>query len=68
MLANVICNCKMASFTALNSITSFLRLKDVQLLVNMCNTVQLLAGFLQCNGVKLEEAEEFKCVSSFIVC
>ena len=35
--------------------------------VYVCDTVQLLAGFLQCNGGKLEEAEDFKCVSSFIV-
>ena len=25
-------------------------------------TVQLLEGFLQCNGGKLEEVEDFKCV------
>ena len=30
--------------------------------VNICDTVQLLAGFLQCNGRKLEVAEDFKCV------
>ena len=30
--------------------------------VNVCDTVQLFAGFLQCNGRKLEEAEDFKCV------
>ena len=30
--------------------------------LNLCDTVQLLAGFLQCNGGKLEEAEYFKCV------
>ena len=36
--------------------------------VNVCDTVQLLAGILQCNGGKLEEAEDFKCVSSIIVC
>ena len=27
--------------------------------VNECDTVQLLAGFPQCNGGKLEEAEDF---------
>ena len=30
--------------------------------VNVCETVQLSAGFLQCNGGKLEEGEVFKCV------
>ena len=30
--------------------------------VNECDTVQLLAGFPQCNGEKLEEAEDFKCI------
>ena len=34
----------------------------LQIHVNVCNTVQLLAGFLQCNGGKLEEAEYFKCI------
>ena len=34
----------------------------LQISVNVCNTVQLLAGFLQCNGGKLEEAKDFKCV------
>ena len=29
MLDDVICNCKMTSFTALDGVTSFLRLKDV---------------------------------------
>ena len=33
--------------------------------VNVCDIVQLLAGLLQRNGGKLEEAEDFKCV--FIV-
>ena len=30
--------------------------------VNICDTVQLLTGFPQCNGGKLEEAEDFKCI------
>ena len=34
----------------------------LQIHVNLCDTVHLLAGFLQCNGGKLEEAEDFKCV------
>ena len=33
--------------------------------VNVCETVRSLAGFLLCNGGKLEEAEDFKSV--FIV-
>ena len=28
----------------------------------VCDTVHLLAGIIQCNGGKLEEAEDFKCV------
>ena len=28
----------------------------------ICDTVQLLAGFPQCNGRELEEVEEFKCI------
>ena len=30
--------------------------------VKVCDTVQLLAEFIQCNGGKLTEAEYFKCV------
>ena len=41
----------------------------VQIHVNLCNTVQLLAGNLQCNGGKLEDlAEDFKCVFIIVVC
>ena len=32
--------------------------------VSICDIVQPLVGFLQCNGGKLEEAEYFKCVFS----
>ena len=35
--------------------------------VNICETVQLLAGFLQCSDRKFEEAEVFKYVS-FVYC
>ena len=53
----------MTSFIALDGVTSFLRLKDVlQLHVNVCDVVKVLAGVLQCNCGKLEEAEDFKCV------
>ena len=48
----------MTSFMALGGVTSFLRLKDV----TNCDVVEVLAGVLQCNGGKLEEAEDFKCV------
>ena len=55
----------MTSVMALDGVTSFLRLKDVKTHVNVSETVRSLAGFLQCNGGKLEEAEYFKFV--FIV-
>ena len=41
---------------------SFNDWKTLQTHVNECDKVQLLAGFFQCNGGKLEEAEVFKCV------
>ena len=68
MLVDVICYCKMTSFMMLYGVTPFLRLKDV---TNTCKhmrcsqtigVVKLLAGTLQCNGGKLEESEDFKCV------
>ena len=62
---DVICYCKITSVMSLDVVTSFSRLKDV---TNTCNIVQVLAGFPHCNYGKLEEAEDFKCVSSFIVC
>ena len=52
----------MTSVMALDSVASFLSLKDIKNTCNICNTVQLLEGIIQCNGVKLEEAEDFKCV------
>ena len=36
--------------------------------VNICDTVKLLVGILQCNGGKLEEAEDFKCVFCCLLC
>ena len=42
--------------------TSFYTRKMLQIHVNICNTFQLLAGIIQCNSWKLEEAEDFKCV------
>ena len=52
----------MTSVVALDGVTSLLSLKDATYHVNICDTVQLLVGFLQCNGGKLEEVEDFKCV------
>ena len=34
----------------------------LQIHVNVCDVVSVLAGVLQCNGGKLEEAEDFECV------
>ena len=36
--------------------------KMLQIHVNVCDTIQVLAGFPQCNGGKLEECEDFKCI------
>ena len=52
----------MTSVMALDSVTSFLRLKDVKTHVNVSETVRSLAGLLHCNCGKLEEAEYFKSV------
>ena len=61
-LADVICYCKTTSVAALDGVTSFYACKTLQIQLNVCVTVQLLAGILQCNGGKFEEAEDFKCV------
>ena len=50
------------SVMGLDGVTSFLGLKDVTIHVNVCDTVKLLARFPQCNGGKLEEAADIKCV------
>ena len=34
----------------------------LQMHINICDVVLVLAGDLQCNGGKLEEVEYFKCV------
>ena len=47
---------------ALDDVTSFYAGKTLQIHVNVCDTVHLFAGFPQCNGAKLEEAENFKCI------
>ena len=59
MIADVICYWKMTSFTALDSVTSFLHLNDV---TNTCKRMRrgvVLAGVLRCKSGKLEEAEDF---------
>ena len=60
-LADVICYWKITYVVALDSVTSFFW-KTLQIHVNLFDTVRLLAGILQCNGGKLKEAEDFKCV------
>ena len=65
MLSDDICYCKMKSVMALDGITSFLHLKDVTDSSKHMRHSPILAGILQCNVIKLEEAEDFKCV--FIV-
>ena len=40
----------------------------LQMHVNICDTVKLLVGFPQCNGGKLEKAEDFKCVFRCLLC
>ena len=55
MLADVICYWKTTSFMALDGVT-------LQIHVNEPDVVKVLAEVIQCNGRKLEEAEDFKCV------
>ena len=55
----------MMSVIVLQGVTYFLHLKDI---TNTCEIVKLLAGFLHCNGAKLEEAETLNLFWSFIVC
>ena len=58
--ADVISYCKMTSVMAKDSVASFYAGKTLH--VNICDTVQLLAGFPQYNGGRLGEAENFKCI------
>ena len=62
MLADINCHCKMTPVMALNSVTSFLCLKEVNNTCKRMPNSPTIAGFLQCNGRKLEEAKDFKCV------
>ena len=68
MLADINCHSKMTSVMALDSVTLFLRLKDV---TNTCKCIRnspTIAGFLQCNGRKLEKLKTSNVFSYFIVC
>ena len=49
----------MTSFMILDGLTAF-EFKNARIHVNVCDIVQVLAGVLQCNGGKTEEAEDFK--------
>ena len=69
VLVDVICGWKMTSFRALDGVTSFFSLKDLtNTRKQMRRSLSIGAGslsigrVLQCNGVKLEEAEDFKYV------
>ena len=61
MLADVICCIKLTSFIAIDVVTSFLRFKDITNTRKRMRRCLSIAGVLQCNGGKLEEAEDFKC-------
>ena len=52
----------MTSFMALDGVTSFLRLKDVTISCKRMRRSLSIGGSLQCNGGKLEEDEDSKCV------
>ena len=61
-LADVNCDCKTTSIVALDGVTSFLGLKDVTYSCKCMRHNPTFGGFLQYNGGKLGEAEDFKCV------
>ena len=61
-LADVNCYCKMTSIMVLDDVMSFLCVKDV---AYSCKPIQhspTIGEFLQRNGGKMEETEDFKCV------
>ena len=62
MLAGVIFSCKVTSVMTLDGVTLLYAWKTLQIRVNVCDTVKLLAGIIQCNGGKFREAQDFKCV------
>ena len=49
-------------FSDLDGVTLFLHLKGVTITSKLMRRSLKLAGALQCNGGKLEEAEDFDCV------
>ena len=55
----------MTSVMGLDGVTSFMCLKDVTITCKRIRPSPTIMGFLHCDGGKLEEAEDFKCV--FIV-
>ena len=62
---DVICHCKMIKSDVSNGVTRcnvvlMLERRYRYIHVNVCETVQLFVGFLQCNGGKFENAKVFK--------
>ena len=49
----------MASFISLDGVTSLLRLKDVTITYKRMRRSLSIGGSSQCNGGKLDEAEDF---------
>ena len=45
-----------------------MRERRYKYMLTLCDTVQLLAGFFQCNGRTLEEAGDFKCALRCVNC
>ena len=68
MLADVICYWKMTSFIALDGVTAFLCLKGRTNTRKRMQCSLIIGRVLQCNGRKLEEAEDFKCVFCRFLC
>ena len=62
VLADIICYCKMTSVMALDGVTLLLRLIVVTNTSKRMQHSQTIGEILQCNGEKLDEAEDFKCV------
>ena len=58
MIADVICYCKMTSFMALGGVLLFLRLKTLQMHVNLCDMVF---------GAKAESWKKLKTLNLFTV-
>ena len=59
MIADVICHWKMTSFMALDSVTSFLRLKDV---TNTCERMRRGLSIGGSSSVQTRKADDFKFV------